>query len=81
MVIPSIKHLPSRRTRIVTNGDPLLIYIERYSDNRRFHLIDIEGKDYGDFDSKKAGYPAVFAFYNPKVPVGNSFTSKTWDAT
>ncbi|CAO3701669.1 unnamed protein product [Rhizopus microsporus] len=68
------------QTRIVKNGKPFFIYIERYSDNRRFHLVDIEGKDYGYFDPKKACRPAVFAFYNPKVPYRNSFTSETWDA-
>ncbi|CEG84700.1 hypothetical protein RMATCC62417_18466 [Rhizopus microsporus] len=45
-----------------------------------FHLVSIEGKDYGYFDPNKVGHPAVFAFYNPDIANGNPFTLQTWDA-
>lgn len=78
MVIPSIKHMSSGQRRVLKNGQPFLIYIERYSDSRRYHLVDWEGRDYGYFNPQKALHPAVFAFYNPNYQSGVPFTSTTW---
>ncbi|CEG78822.1 hypothetical protein RMATCC62417_13367 [Rhizopus microsporus] len=78
MVIPSIKHMPSGQRRVLKNGQSFLIYIERANDNRKYHLVDWEGNDYGYFKPEKSRHPAVFAFYNPDYTQGETFTSTTW---
>lgn len=65
-------------TRVLNNGQPFLIYIGRSSDNRRFHLFDWKGEDYVYLNPAKTRHLAVFAFYDPKYAIGETFKSTTW---
>lgn len=65
MIIPSIKHLPSKQTRVFKNS-------------RKFHLVYTEGRDYGYCDPNKLTYPAVAASLNPEYEEWKTFTNENW---
>lgn len=75
-IIPRIKHLPSKQIRVLKNGGQFLIYIERYFDSRKFHLVGFEDRDYGYYDLNKSTHPAPFTFLNPGDEDWKTFTNE-----
>ncbi|RCH98412.1 hypothetical protein CU097_014800 [Rhizopus azygosporus] len=76
VILKIIKHLPSKQIRVLKNGRQFLIYIERYSDGRKFHLVGFEGRDYGYYGLNKSTHPATFAFLNPDDEDWKTFTNE-----